>query len=72
MHRCEELLMIIEMLKLSSRPYNALKNAGIKTVEELLVLDRYDIMDIKALGPKGRREIKERLEWFGLDCEEFE
>lgn len=55
----------IDELELSVRPYNALKNAAIRTIEKL---GQYTERDLKEKGftAKSIREIKESLEHLGL------
>ena len=50
----------IELLSLSTRTYNALKRAGIKTLAQLLSKDAAEISSIPNIGRKASREIAER------------
>jgi len=52
----------INVLGLSIRPYNALKRAGIKTVDVLaIILENGTIHNVRNLGQKGIAEIEEKL-----------
>jgi DNA-directed RNA polymerase subunit alpha len=51
----------IEDLELSARSYNCLKNAGIKTVSELVKYTEEDLMNLKNFGLKSLNEIREKL-----------
>ena len=50
--------MIIEELKLSLRVYNALKRAGIDTVEQI---KSCDISKVRGVGEKSYAEIVEKV-----------
>ena len=51
----------IDELELSIRAYNCLKRAGINTVEELQMLNDYDLMHVRNLGRKCLEEVKQKL-----------
>ena len=51
----------IEELYLSVRPYNALKRAGINTVEELEKLSQADLMHVNNMGVTSAKEIMQVL-----------
>ncbi len=51
----------IEELDLSPRTYHSLKREGIGTVEKLRTLSEDDLMQIRNLGRKSIREIRQRL-----------
>jgi DNA-directed RNA polymerase alpha subunit len=53
-------------LKLSERPRNALFNAGIKTIDELMSKTEHDISRIRGIGSKSVREIINALANRGL------
>lgn len=50
----------IETLGLSNRSYNKLKTSGVKTIDELVVLDLFDKSILKGLGKKSIDEIKSK------------
>lgn len=58
--------MVIEELELSKRSSNALKRAGINTVEELREKTEDDLMKYRNLGKKSLAEINEKLEEIGI------
>ncbi|MBQ5330260.1 MAG: hypothetical protein J6F31_03285 [Oscillospiraceae bacterium] len=51
----------LEDTDLSSRPYNCLRNAGINTLSELLMLSDREIAGLQNLGKKSALEIKEMI-----------
>lgn len=53
--------MQIEILKLSTRVFNALKNKGINTVEELVQFTPGNLANIRNWGDKCLFEVRERL-----------
>lgn len=57
----KELSSPIEDLDLSVRSYNALKRAGIQTVQELISKTKEEIENIHNLGKKSLREILQKL-----------
>lgn len=56
----------IEALELSIRSLNALKNAGIDTLRDLVSRDERDMLEIRNFGEKSLKEVKEKLEAQGL------
>ncbi len=56
----------IEELKLSTRPYNALKTAGYETVSDLIELTYTDLKAIKNLGANGINELIEQMNKYGF------
>lgn len=56
----------IDILNLSVRSYNGLRRAGIKTIEELISLDKNQIKDINALGQKSVKELIDRLDMYDI------
>lgn len=61
----------ITKLRMSIRPYNCLKKAGINTVGEVLALDCSGIERIAGLGPVGRCEIANALKRLGIHDTEW-
>ncbi len=62
----ESLKTRIENLGLSSRTFNALSNANIRTVGGLAKKREIDILDIEGLGNKGLQEIIKALGEYGI------
>ena len=62
----ENLLRSIEELDLSVRSYNCLKNAGAKTVADLVQRTESEMLRTKNFGRKSLNEIKEILASMGL------
>lgn len=56
----------IHVLGLTVRTYNCLRREDINTVAELISKTEDDILDIRNLGEKSFREIKEALADYGL------
>lgn len=56
----------IDELELSVRSYNCLKNAGIRTVEELQMMSKEQLKSIKHLGQKSIKEIRDTLADLGV------
>lgn len=56
----------IDELELSVRSYNCLKNAGIKTIADLVQKTEYEMLKTKNFGRKSLNEIKELLNSMGL------
>lgn len=54
--------MLIDVLQLSARVYNSLARCRIRTVEELRSMTLYELRQVRGLGEKGIKEIKEKLE----------
>lgn len=63
---------MIEDLDLSVRSYNCLKRAGIQTVDELTQKTEDEMMRVRNLGKKSLKEVKEKLEEFGMGFKSFE
>jgi DNA-directed RNA polymerase subunit alpha len=62
----ENLDKSVEELELSVRSYNCLKNAGIKTIRELVQKTEGEMLKTKNFGRKSLNEIKEILTGMGL------
>ena len=58
--------MSIEELDLSVRSYNCLKRANILTVQELTQKTEEDMMQVRNLGKKSLKEVREKLKACGL------
>ena len=58
--------MSIEDLELSARSLNCLKNAGVKTVGELVANSEADLMQFKNFGSKSLDEVREKLAEYKL------
>lgn len=56
----------IEVINLSTRPYNALKTAGFNNVADLLELSYEDLKSIKNLGVNGINELIEQMNNYGF------
>lgn len=56
----------IDSLELSIRSLNALKNAGVDTLRELVSRDERDMLEIRNFGEKSLKEVKDKLEALGL------
>lgn len=54
----------IEILNLSPRSFNALYNANIETVGELLELSEEELSKVRRLGPASQREVRSKLEQY--------
>lgn len=52
----------LETLRLSNRSYNKLKRSGVKTLDELVLLNLFDKSTLKGLGKKSVDEIKAKTE----------
>jgi DNA-directed RNA polymerase subunit alpha len=59
--------MTIEDLELSARSYNCLKNAGIKTVAELVKYSEEEMMNFKNFGLKSLNEVREKLSEYKIN-----
>src|SRR5213595_2363601 len=57
----------VDELELSVRSYNCLKNAGIKTIRDLVQRSEREMLATKNFGKKSLNEIKEILNGMGLD-----
>jgi len=62
----ENLSKNVEELELSVRSANCLKNAGIRTIYELVQKTEAEMLKTKNFGKKSLNEIKELLETMGL------
>ena len=60
-------LALVEDLELSCRAYNALKNANINTIGDLVQMTRADILRLKYLGRISLGEIESALDNLGLN-----
>jgi DNA-directed RNA polymerase subunit alpha len=60
----------IEDLNMSTRTFNALNTASIRTLGGLTKKRREDLLEIEGIGEKGISEIRKVLEKFGLDLKE--
>lgn len=58
--------MNIDDLEFSSRSLNCLKNAGVKTVGELVSFSEEDLMKFKNFGAKSLTEVREKLSEYKL------
>ena len=58
--------MSIEELDLSVRSYNCLKRANNITVQELTLKTEDDMMKVRNLGKKSRKEVRDKLKALGL------
>lgn len=56
----------IGVLELSARPYNALRAAGITTVEQLVQRSRAELLGLRSFGECSLREVLRRLEERGM------
>jgi DNA-directed RNA polymerase alpha subunit len=61
----------ILILGLNTRELNLLKSVEIKTIGELLAVDRFDLRRYRNLGKKGIFDINRKLKDFGIDTTEF-
>ena len=57
----------IEELGLSVRTYNSLRRGGIRTVSDLTSHTERELLQIRTMGKKSVREIRNKLEEIGLD-----
>ncbi|MCS7201542.1 MAG: DNA-directed RNA polymerase subunit alpha [Dictyoglomus sp.] len=57
----EKKILTLEDLGLSTRAYNALRMAGIHTIDELLSKTEQELINIKNFGQKSLQELKEKL-----------
>lgn len=58
--------MSVDDLELSARSSNCLKNAGIKTVRQLIQLTEDELMKVKNFGAKSAKEVKDKIAEFKL------
>jgi len=63
----QNLTKSVDELELSVRSYNCLKNAGIKTIADLVMMTEGEILKTKNFGRKSLNEIKDLLEKMGLN-----
>lgn len=56
--------ILLKNIGFSNRTYNALWRAGIKTIEDLLSVDKESFMEIRGLGAKSVDEIQKKIEFF--------
>ncbi len=56
----------IEILELSTRAYNCLKEAEVNTIKELVSKTEEQLKSIRNLGEKSLEEIKEKLKLHNL------
>lgn len=61
----------ISILGLETRAANCLKAAGIKTIGELLSVDRFELRRYRNVGKKVIIDINKKLKDFGIDTPEF-
>jgi DNA-directed RNA polymerase subunit alpha len=66
----EKLSRSVDELELSVRSYNCLKNAGIRTIGELVIKTEMEMLKTKNFGRKSLNEIKEILAGMGLSLGE--
>jgi len=64
--RARLMVMPIEELDLSVRPYNCLKRAGLQTVGDLVKKSEEEVAAVKNFGRKSLDEVKEKLAAHGL------
>ena len=65
--RNDQLDRSVDELELSVRSYNCLKNAGIKTIRELVLRSEREMLATKNFGKKSLGEIRDILRGMGLD-----
>lgn len=65
----EKMKRPIEELKLSTRPFNCLKRAGINTVGDIMQKGLYGVATVHTLGRKSLMEIVHKLAEWGLTLE---
>lgn len=61
----------IQLLNLSTRPFNCLVRCGYSTIRDIVALNREDIWKIRGLGNKGIQEIALALWNFGIGHSEW-
>lgn len=62
----QTLSISIDDLNFSVRSYNCLKNSGIRTLQEISMMTRAEVEQIKNLGKTSLREIQKKLTDYGL------
>jgi len=65
--RNDQLDRSVDELELSVRSYNCLKNAGIKSIRDLVQRSEREMLATKNFGKKSLGEIREILQGMGLD-----
>lgn len=60
----------IDILELTVRSTNCLKNLGIKTIGQLVGFTEGQLLRTRFMGKKSLKEIKEHLAWFELSLKE--
>lgn len=60
------LIKSVDELELTVRSYNCLKNANIRTIEELVTKTEAEMLKTKNFGRKSLNELKDKLEEMGL------
>src|SRR5438046_8916019 len=65
--RNDQLDRSVDELELSVRSYNCLKNAGIKTIRDLVQRSEREMLATKNFGKKSLGEIRDILRGMGLD-----
>jgi DNA-directed RNA polymerase subunit alpha len=65
--RNDQLDRSVDELELSVRSYNCLKNAGIKSIRDLVQRSEREMLATKNFGKKSLSEIREILQGMGLD-----
>ena len=58
-------------LNLTTRDYNVFKNYGIKTIGDLLDLDRGDLLKMRNMGTNGVNRINKSLHDLGIEYPPF-
>src|SRR6266705_3432450 len=66
--RNDQLDRSVDELELSVRSYNCLKNAGIKSIRDLVQRSEREMLATKNFGKKSLGEIRDILRGMGLDC----
>ncbi len=56
----------IDVLELTIRSMNCLKNANIRTIRDLVTRDEKEMSEIRNFGEKSLKEVREKLEALGL------
>lgn len=62
----------VKELLLSYTTYNALKNQGIVTIEQLIKYTEQDLLEMWRIGRKSLEEVKTKLQKYGLGLKEVE
>ena len=61
----------ILILGLNTRELNCLKAESIKTIGELLAIDRFDLRKFRNIGKKGIDDINKKIKDFGIETPMF-